>query len=723
MLSVFPKKHLCIIILFVSLALTACGGGGGGGNNFTVTKDNNVDEKPPVKTFTPDRSVSEFDASSLEYIRTPSLSSFGLSPFFTLGLSGAGVTIGILDSGIDADHEELDGRVTGGGDWQGDSQGLADPFGHGTHVASIVAAARNQRGIHGVAPLSHLVSYRILNDNGKFGTQSGNIMVPAILGDALSKKLPVINNSWASIYEINDISKPTLDRILRPELESYFQLAHTQGPVMVWAAGNDSDDQVSIRSGLPYHYPDLRQNWLAVVAVDNDLHEPRYTNRCGVSQSWCITAPGGGDNQYSNGILAAIPDDRYSRKSGTSMAAPFISGALALLLERFPGMTPRQAAARLLATANYEGLVTADGCTIALCTEKEMANVFGQGLINLPNALDPIGSTSVETSPYVRIPLTRSVLVTPTILGGSVQNAMAEKTIIVRDGFDNAPFALSLDTQIMSSSLRYRTKYNMIKAIGADSLNQSGFRYAEAGSAPFSPNLLATLTDPGQVSTQFSDGAWIGYELIKGNVSQQILLSHGRERAVVHGVMSHSHQGNQKWVGVGFDYHKGWLGGYAEGAFGTASSSHWGFAGITQRYHHITLAAEALLGETRLNPNALSLMTSGKYQFDAIQLAATYSYSSAIQIHLDLMLPPAVRSGQINFHLPEYVDLGSGKTYFRNHQADLGLSHRERRIDLIFNHILSEDTNFYGGLGYRLNDGHVKGQSSELVMLGIRKTF
>ena len=76
--------------------------------------------------------------------------------------------------------------------------------------------------------------------------------------------------------------------------------------MMVWAAGNDSDDQVSIRSGLPYHYPGLRQNWLTVVAADNNLREPRYTNRCGVAQAWCITAPGGGDDQYSGGIYAAI---------------------------------------------------------------------------------------------------------------------------------------------------------------------------------------------------------------------------------------------------------------------------------------------------------------------------------------------------------------------------------------------------------------------------------
>jgi len=300
MLNVFPKKSLCLVILFASTALTACGGGGGSSSSgFTVTTDTKSGTLPQIRPFVPDPTVPGFDASATEYVDTPTLRSMGLTPFYATGLSGSGISVGVLDSGIDGDHEELDGRVSGGGDWQGNGQGVIDPFGHGTHVASIIAAARNQRGIHGVAPYADLVSYRILNADGKFGSQSGNDMVPAILGNARSRGLPVINNSWASIYEINDIPKSSLDQILRQELQSYFQLAQVNGPMMVWAAGNDSDDQVSIRSGLPYHYPGLRQNWLTVVAADNNLREPRYTNRCGVAQAWCITAPGGGDDQYS----------------------------------------------------------------------------------------------------------------------------------------------------------------------------------------------------------------------------------------------------------------------------------------------------------------------------------------------------------------------------------------------------------------------------------------
>lgn len=719
MLNVFPKKPLCIVILFASTALTACGGGGGGGTSFSVTKDNQGVTQPQIGPFTPDPNVAAFDQTATEYRATPSLKAMGLTPFYALGLSGSGVTVGVLDSGVDGDHEELDGRVAGGGDWQGSGQGSDDPFGHGTHVASIIAAARNQRGIHGIAPLAHLVSYRILNAEGKFGSQSGNVMVPAIFGNAQTRGLPVINNSWASIYEINDISKSSLDNILRQELQSYSQIAHARGPIIVWAAGNDSDDQVSIRSGLPYHYPHLRQNWLAVVAADHQLHEPRYTNRCGVAQAWCITAPGGGDDQYYDGVYAAIPDDRYSRKSGTSMAAPFISGSLALLLERFPGMTPRQAAARLLATADYDGLVTADGCSIQTCSEATMAAVFGQGLVNLADALDPIGSTSIETSPYVKLPLKQSVLVTPHVLGGSVRDAIKSKTIIVRDSFDNAPFAMALDTKIVASRWRYQTGYSLIKSVDGESLGQSGFRYAEAGGVPLSTKIPARLIDPGQGN----DGNWIGYELINGSRHQQILFSQGGERKVVHGLISQHNPDQKKWIGVGFDHHNSWLDGHAEGAFDTASSSLWGFAGIKQHTQSMSFTAEALLGQTQLNPATHSLITSGDYQFNAFRLGATINQGKAMQWHLDFMLPPAVQSGQINFRLPSQIDLATGKTHFTNYQADLDLQQRERRIDLTLNYIWSEDAFIFGGFGYRINDGHKKGDTTEVIMFGISKTF
>ena len=165
------------------------------------------------------------------------------------------------------------------------------------------------------------MSYRILNDAGIFGGQTGNVMLPPIMADITRRNITIVNNSWSSFYEVNDFSRSVIERALEDELLSYRRAATSSGPVLVWAAGNGSDEQVSIRSGLPYHFPELEDNWLAVVSVDQFGHEPSYTNRCGLSSDWCITAPGGGDNEALYGIIGAQTGGGYTLKSGTSMAA------------------------------------------------------------------------------------------------------------------------------------------------------------------------------------------------------------------------------------------------------------------------------------------------------------------------------------------------------------------------------------------------------------------
>ena len=114
MLNVFPKKSLYMVILLASTALTACGGGGGG-SSFTVTTDTKSGTLPQIRPFVPDPTVPGFDASATEYVDTPTLRSMGLTPFYATGLSGSGISVGVLDSGIDGDHEELDGRIYAAG--------------------------------------------------------------------------------------------------------------------------------------------------------------------------------------------------------------------------------------------------------------------------------------------------------------------------------------------------------------------------------------------------------------------------------------------------------------------------------------------------------------------------------------------------------------------------------------------------------------------------------
>ena len=202
--------------LCASLAMVAvsCGGGGGGGIAAAPSGPPRLQiEQPPV------------EISAIETEASPQIAQVsGFDVLFT-GVSGSGIGVAVLDTGIMASHSEFGGRVRPGDDLQGDGDGTRDGNGHGTHAASLLAASGDGKGMLGIAPEATLYSYRILNDQGVFGGRSGNQMVPAVLGQVGEHGLPVVNNSWASIYEINDLSRTTIVAALAGELTAYRQLA------------------------------------------------------------------------------------------------------------------------------------------------------------------------------------------------------------------------------------------------------------------------------------------------------------------------------------------------------------------------------------------------------------------------------------------------------------------------------------------------------------------
>ena len=258
---IVTAAHRCfcvfsIMTIFFFSACTSGGGGGGGGTNFG-------------------NAASEYAAQSgLGYVAA--------SAALDAGYNGRDVRIGIADSGIDGQHYEFVGRVHAGHDWHSNSDGRIDLHGHGTHVAAIAGAAENGNGMLGVAPKSQLYAYRILNGSGNFGRQTGENMIPSLVSDARRKNIQIINNSWGSKTEINDISKREIETKLPRELAAW-QSAVNSGMVMVWAAGNQRDNEVSARGGLPHYFSSLRPGWLTVVSSGASGTEPGYTNRCGIS--------------------------------------------------------------------------------------------------------------------------------------------------------------------------------------------------------------------------------------------------------------------------------------------------------------------------------------------------------------------------------------------------------------------------------------------------------
>jgi subtilisin family serine protease len=211
---------------------------------------------------------------------------------------GAGVRVGILDTGIDESHQDLAAAIDEVRDFTRSRHGPADRSGHGTHVAGIVAARQNGGGVIGVAPQARLLIAKVLGDDGV----GSSAAVAAGLDWACDNGADVISMSLGS---------PQPDMQLRTAIER----AAAKGVFLITAAGNAG------RSNS-VNYPARWRETVAVAAVDRNGRLSRFSSR---GPQVDIAAPG-------QDVLSTYHDGGYARLSGTSMAAPFVSGVAALLV-------------------------------------------------------------------------------------------------------------------------------------------------------------------------------------------------------------------------------------------------------------------------------------------------------------------------------------------------------------------------------------------------------
>lgn len=335
------------------------------------------------------QSLSEWETA--EYFRSGGLAQINAAAAYALGYTGKGVVVGVADSGLDARLLEFAGRILPGYDFSARVPLLPgefrDPVGHGTHVAGIIAAARDGVGMHGVAFNSSVIATRI-GDNGVFGLDEYFTRAWVYLIDS---KVPIISgsygisgcqNSYDSNCTVSEFSRENIEEEY-PKLLERSRAAVSADVLMVLATGNASQSSPDPLAGLPYLYPELKDNWLAVAAVNAQNQIWDDSNRCGVAMNWCVVAPGVGI--YSTAPLASTGEARYQNMSGTSQATPFVSGVAALVKEAFPWFTAHDLQQTILTTATDLGAPGVD-------------EVYGWGLVNAGKAVRGYGMfTSMVT--------------------------------------------------------------------------------------------------------------------------------------------------------------------------------------------------------------------------------------------------------------------------------------------------------------------------------------
>jgi type VII secretion-associated serine protease mycosin len=241
--------------------------------------------------------------------------------------TGAGVTVAVIDTGVDRRNVQLRGVVSAGGSYVGGSA-VEDLEGHGTRVAGIIAARRvGGSGFVGIAPGARILSYRYAGGGGEKQGDAGTMS--KAIRDAVGKGVGIIN-----------ISSDTQNREDDPTLRAAVEFAVGEGVLVIAAAGNDGGDGRSART-----YPAAYEGVLAVAASD------RNDERAFFSQSGDfvdVAAPG-------VGMVSTVPKGGQCTADGTSFAAPYVAGVAALLKEEYPKWSAAQIATRIAETAQRPG--------------------------------------------------------------------------------------------------------------------------------------------------------------------------------------------------------------------------------------------------------------------------------------------------------------------------------------------------------------------------------
>lgn len=327
--------------------------------------------------------------------------------------TGKGVTVAVIDTGVDARHQDLTGRVLAGYDASlGGAGGTASPVPsasasaasssaspsssasasasssdrakgweglglepeHGTLVASLIAGAGHQdsstpsnrgepggpAGIMGIAPEAKILPISLELGSTSPKTRSVDQQIPDAVRYAVDQGADIINLSVGS------------DKTSWPQSwDSAFAYAEEKGVIIVASAGNRGAGLTQV--GAPATMPGV----LTVGGVDQNRKDSWSDSSQGISIA--VSAP-------SEAMIGAIPGNRYATWSGTSAAAPIVSGLAALIKEKYPDLTGNQIIQRIISSADDAGQDGRDP-------------LYGYGIINPAAALDPKTPDDTSTNP------------------------------------------------------------------------------------------------------------------------------------------------------------------------------------------------------------------------------------------------------------------------------------------------------------------------------------
>lgn len=404
---------------------------------------------------------------------------------------GEGVTVGVIDTGIDQNHFSFAGKSIPEEFFQ--DLGLVvdetgGTFSHGTAVASLIVARPTpgilDGGFSGVAPGADLKMFAIrlggpggdYNPISLAGLRGNDPSIANVFAKALRTNVDILNLSWGAPGIIGENYRAAdLRSNFGQTIATLEQRGRAEKTILVWAAGNANGascnhgtancvgatsmgmkgtidaSSVEIYPGLVAQIEALRGHSIAVVSVDRHGDIAASSNRCGIAADWCLAAPGHLVQVAYFGPHLGVPGARgfLSNATGTSFAAPMVAGGLAVMKSLFRDqLSNTELVTRLFATADKSGRY-AD------------RSIYGQGMMDLGAATYPVGNTMVAGGDTVSdggIGLRLTSLRLGGAFGDALGQSLAGQEIAAFDAL-GAPFWFRLadltgNTPVPSSLLR-----------------------------------------------------------------------------------------------------------------------------------------------------------------------------------------------------------------------------------------------------------------------------
>jgi hypothetical protein len=710
--------------------------------------------------------VEEKNSKAVYQVKAPAV--------HALGITGAGVTAAILDSGVLTSHKEFGGRLLTGYNAFDGSTNVNDAHGHGTHVTGLVGAGKDNpgtSGMLGVAYEANLLPIKVLGDSGSGTGTSIARGISYAVSQRNSSTLPAAHKPFVMNLSLGVYT-------LLTAVETPLKNAVSSGMVVVAAAGNSG----KAAPAWPARY--AKETWangqiVAVGAVDANNIITSWSDRAGDAKDFYLVAPG--VNVYST-----YKNGGYVGMNGTSMAAPTVTGAVALVKSGWPYLTAPQVTSILFASATDLGAAGVDA-------------VYGRGLLNLERALEPIGQIAAPTTEGTTVVIDDSATVkTSPAKGKSVKKAASSGKLKFA-AFDSygRDFQVDLASNVRSSTsphsltgmlsafdsaleqrylrdgsqlrIAYRSEMTRL-SLGEESgfgAGKQGFAVSSFDSAGrellFGLSGMGTnafglagelanrdvlsapqLGNPYFALAQQYTHAGVGLPL-HGGLRVKVGMLVSDPRVSVDGVPQISERRQSMTLGeVSKQFASGlWTVGVGrlqenDSVLGTTQTGALGFAGGTGTTvanlgvaffpsDRVQLGAQISVGYTdSVANNSASLVTgySGS-RSDAFSLFASLKepFSRGDRLSLTVAQPMRTASGDMNMVLPVRAD-ANGAPVLESRSLSLQPDGREIRADLLYMSRINRHANSFVGVTLRHQPDHDAAASAQATLgVGIRAVF